>query len=159
MPHKILPNVAMTPITIVTVVTVHREVFFGRRPVVLGSDPWPSGCHPWVFLPITATICSVPFPPPGVPEQKRTRNRVAIQRCPFCCLTTGLGKRIGLGLVCGLSEGFSPIPGSPRQLPPASEAAKVPPTSFSATSLWQVAENISQVGTFLGLFHLWPFLT
>lgn len=67
-------------------------------------------------LGFSATICSVLFLPPGVPEARGTANRVAIPGCPFCCLATGLGKRLGLRDYLRVS---APFPGAfPRSPPP-----------------------------------------
>lgn len=104
-------------------------------------------------LGFSATICSVLFPPPGVPEARGTTNRAAIPGCPFCCLATGLGKRLGLRDYLRVS---APFPGESPPVPHHRCCGRWPP--LHASSLRQMTETISYVCTFLGLFPLVVFL-
>lgn len=91
------------PVTIFTIATVtsiavSKEGFSGRCTVVLGSGQFPSVCPVWVFsspslLPFALSLSH----PPGIPQRKT--EGVHTRSCPFCCLATGLMKKLGLSLL------------------------------------------------------------
>lgn len=126
-----------------------RYCGFGEQRPFLEGVQWswavasgPVCVPPGLWLAITAAICSEPFPPPGIPE--RSEKQCCCSGRSILLLSTGLGERLGLALVWGLSEDLSPIPGIPPIAAACLRGARGPVSHPRATSLRQVTETVSQ---------------
>lgn len=98
-PTQDFSAVNIIPITIVTIVTVSREGFSGRHPVVPGSGRWPSVCLTEFSSPTLPQPALLLSHPQGSQRQEELEAELLFWAVHFAAWQLALGRDLAWGII------------------------------------------------------------